>query len=271
MRIGFWLLILLLIVGALFGAGGLLASLAFNRYTSTDAFCTSCHTMAFQAEDPYFQHSAHRSAAEGVRPSCGDCHIPKTNWFVETYTHVSSGLRDAYAENTKNFSSPMLWEARRIELATEVQADMHAQDSVTCRSCHDANAIHPASDDGQKAHALLRQGGVTCVDCHANLVHPAAASPATQSSAQQRGAIIFAANCAICHGAEGNGRGQRQASMNPAPANLTLPPWSEPADAGRTFLAIRNGVPGTAMPSWPMFNDQQIWDVVAYVTSLKRQ
>ena len=84
----------------------------------------------------------------------------------------------------------------------------------------------------QKAHALLRQGGVTCVDCHTNLVHPAAASPATQSSAQQRGGVIYAANCAICHGAEGNGRGQRQASMNPPPANLTLPPWSEPAAGG---------------------------------------
>ena len=81
-----------------------------------------------------------------MRPSCGDCHIPKTNWFVETYTHVSSGLRDAYAEFlTKNFSSPTLWEARRIELGQEVQADMHSQDSVTCRSCHDANAIHPPS------------------------------------------------------------------------------------------------------------------------------
>jgi nitrate/TMAO reductase-like tetraheme cytochrome c subunit len=269
MRISFWLLIVLLIVGAVFGAGAIIGSTVVNRYTSTDAFCTSCHTMAFQADDPYFQRSAHRSANKGVRPTCGDCHIPKTNWFVETYTHVSSGLRDAYAESTKNFSSPMLWEARRIELAQEIQADMHSQDSVTCRSCHDANAIHPLSEDGQKAHALLRQGGVTCVDCHTNLVHPAAASAGTQSSAQQRGSVLFAANCAICHGAQGNGRGQRQANMNPPPANLTLPPWSEAATAGRTFLAIRNGVPGTAMSSWPMFSDEKIWDLVAYITSLK--
>jgi nitrate/TMAO reductase-like tetraheme cytochrome c subunit len=183
MRISFWLLIVLLIVGAVFGAGGMIASIAFNRYTSTDAFCTSCHTMAFQADDPYFQHSVHRSNNEGVRPSCGDCHIPKTNWFVETYTHVSSGLRDVYAESTKNLSDPKVWEARRIELAQEVQADMRSQDSVTCRSCHDVNAIHPPSEDGQKAHALLRQGGVTCVDCHTNLVHPAVPPPATQPAA----------------------------------------------------------------------------------------
>ncbi len=183
MRINRWLLVALLIVGAVFGAGGIIASTVVNRYTSTDAFCTTCHTMAFQSDDPYFQHSAHRSNNEGVRPSCGDCHIPRNNWFVETYTHASSGAYDAFAEFAHNFSDPELWQARRIELAQEVHAQMHAQDSITCRTCHDANAIQPASDEGRKAHALLRQGGVTCVDCHTNLVHPPAPAPATQPTA----------------------------------------------------------------------------------------
>lgn len=89
--------------------------------------------------------------------------------------------------------------------------------------------------------------------------------------AQQAGALVFAANCAICHGPRADGRGQRQAGMNPPPANLNLPPWSETANADRTFLVIRNGVPGTAMPGWPTLTDQQIWQVVAYITSRSRQ
>ena len=173
MRINRWLLAGLLVVALVVGAGGTITSIAFNRYTSTDTFCTSCHTMALQADDPFFQHSAHRANAEGVRPSCGDCHIPRNNWFVETYTHVSSGTRDAIAELVhRDFSDPKVWAAHRVALAKEVRADMHAQNSVTCRSCHDADAIHPASTAGQQAHALLRQGNVTCVDCHMNLVHP---------------------------------------------------------------------------------------------------
>ena len=97
------------------------------------------------------------------------------------------GLRKMrYAEFTHNFSDPKLWEARRIELAPEVDAEMRAQDSVTCRSCHDANAIHPTSKEGQKAHALLRQGGVTCVDCHTNIVHPPAPPPAASPQRRQR-------------------------------------------------------------------------------------
>jgi mono/diheme cytochrome c family protein len=86
--------------------------------------------------------------------------------------------------------------------------------------------------------------------------------------ARQAGGAIFSANCAICHGVNGDGRGQRHEGMNPPPANLTLPPSSDPASAGRTFLAIRNGVPRTAMPAWTMLSDREIWNVVAYITSL---
>jgi high-affinity iron transporter len=92
----------------------------------------------------------------------------------------------------------------------------------------------------------------------------------TSREAQAAGGAIFAANCAICHGAKGDGRGQRREAMKPPPANLTLPPWSEEVSAGRTYEVIRNGVPGSAMPSWPMLSDRQIWDVVAYIHSLNR-
>lgn len=86
--------------------------------------------------------------------------------------------------------------------------------------------------------------------------------------AQRAGAALFAADCAICHGERGDGRGLRHASMNPPPADLTLPPWSQPASAGRTFSSIRGGVPGTAMAAWPMLSDQQLWQLVAYIETL---
>lgn len=89
--------------------------------------------------------------------------------------------------------------------------------------------------------------------------------------AQQTGAAIFAANCAICHGLNGDGRGQRTEGMVPPPANLKLPPWSDPRFAGKVFLVIRNGVGGTAMPAWPTLSDRQIWTVVAYIISLSRE
>lgn len=81
--------------------------------------------------------------------------------------------------------------------------------------------------------------------------------------------MLFAAHCAICHGDRGEGQGLRGAFMYPPPANLTLPPWSEIDQAGRTFLAVRNGVAGTAMAGWPSLSDKDVWDLVAYITSQK--
>ena len=59
-----------LVLGGILGAGALIASLEVNRATSTDAFCTSCHSMAALAADPHFLNSAHRSNSESVLPSC---------------------------------------------------------------------------------------------------------------------------------------------------------------------------------------------------------
>jgi len=91
----------------------------------------------------------------------------------------------------------------------------------------------------------------------------------TSREAQQAGRLTYMANCAICHGVNGDGRGQRQEGMNPPPADLTAPPWSDKSSAPRIYGVIRDGVPGSAMPSWPMLSDRQIWDVVAYIYSLK--
>jgi nitrate/TMAO reductase-like tetraheme cytochrome c subunit len=165
-----------LFAGAVVGAGAIVGSTEFNRRTSTDAFCTSCHSMSSVAADLHYLGSRHISNAVGVRPSCGDCHIPTTNWFVETYTHVRSGVRDVIAE----FDDPKVWEVRRASLAKEVHDTMRAQDNVTCKSCHALANIKPASQAGQAAHAMLQNSKMACVDCHINLVHAPAASHSTQ-------------------------------------------------------------------------------------------
>jgi nitrate/TMAO reductase-like tetraheme cytochrome c subunit len=123
-----------------------------------------------------------------VRPSCGDCHIPKTNWFVETYVHTRSGIRDVIAEMITNFDDQKAWEARRVALAKEVRDTMRAENSATCKSCHAPASITPASQAGQMIHASLPEGELACVDCHRNLVHshPGSLSTADENSAIKR-------------------------------------------------------------------------------------
>jgi len=91
----------------------------------------------------------------------------------------------------------------------------------------------------------------------------------TSRQAQEAGSAIFAANCAICHGVRGDGHGLRREGMTPPPANLTLLTWSDPTRASRVYQAIRNGISGTAMTSWPTLSDPEVWNVVSYIYSLR--
>jgi len=176
-----WLaLFALLVIGAVIGAIGIIASTFVNRYTSTEAFCTSCHSMANVAADPHYQQSAHRNNAAGVLANCADCHVPSGNWFVETYSHVVDGIRDGIAEYTTNAGDPAAWVARLPALAQRVREDMQRENGATCRKCHDPAQIHPASSAGQAAHAMLAKGNVSCIACHAGIAHappPAAPRP----------------------------------------------------------------------------------------------
>jgi high-affinity iron transporter len=86
--------------------------------------------------------------------------------------------------------------------------------------------------------------------------------------AHEKGRELFMRNCAICHGNNGAGDGPRSEGMIPRPRDLTSPPWSDRASAPRIYRAIHDGVAGTAMPSWKTLDNDQIWNLVAYVHSL---
>jgi nitrate/TMAO reductase-like tetraheme cytochrome c subunit len=168
-----WLLVIgLLVAGAVVGAAAIIVSTFVNHFTATEAFCsTSCHTMVLQAQNPAYGNSPHRANAFGVFAGCSDCHIPSNNWFIETYTHATSGMRDLFATLFGNVDDPVAWAKRRVELRQEVLADMRSQNSITCRKCHDPAAIQPPSEAGRQSHALLLAGQATCVDCHLNTFH----------------------------------------------------------------------------------------------------
>lgn len=162
-----------LIVG---GIGGLVLALGaeeMDRITSTDAFCTSCHlTGEYIAKSEAYLTSSHRTRTSGVEPGCADCHIPK-GLVPATWTHVIKGVQDLYGEFAYDYQDPAVWKERRPELAYAVRDGMRANDSANCRSCHDEAEIRPARKRGQRQHANARETGMTCIDCHYNLVHEA--------------------------------------------------------------------------------------------------
>jgi high-affinity iron transporter len=97
--------------------------------------------------------------------------------------------------------------------------------------------------------------------------HERLASP----QARERGAALYRDNCVLCHGEQADGRGVRRWTLLPPPRDYSDPNWRRTATPRSVYLAIRDGVSGTAMPSWSTFSDEQTWDLVTYVLSVAEQ
>ena len=87
-------------------------------------------------------------------------------------------------------------------------------------------------------------------------------------AARERGRALFASHCVLCHGERGDGRGERRAGLSSPPRDFTDPAWQSRTSALQIFSSVRQGVPGTAMPSWAALSEEDCWDLVAYVRSL---
>lgn len=159
------------VVGGVIGLGVALGAEQMDRMTSTDEFCTSCHSMqTYIAEAEAYETSVHRTTRSGVQPGCGDCHIPE-GLVVATYTHAVNGISDLWGQITHDYEDPAVWDAEKGRLAHAARLWFRETDSATCRGCHVEAAIMPERKRGQRQHKEARKTGMTCIDCHYNLVH----------------------------------------------------------------------------------------------------
>jgi high-affinity iron transporter len=85
-----------------------------------------------------------------------------------------------------------------------------------------------------------------------------------------RGAEVFQAQCAQCHGSLGRGDGVQAASLDPVPANLAEPQALRDRSPLDFYRRITIGVVGTAMPAYEAtLSTQDRWAVAAYASLLR--
>ncbi|MGI8819173.1 MAG: FTR1 family protein [Gemmatimonadales bacterium] len=91
-----------------------------------------------------------------------------------------------------------------------------------------------------------------------------------QTPSLARGAEVYQANCASCHGALGRGDGQAAAGMDPKPTNLSLGDALIDQSPLDYYRRITIGVVGTAMPSFELqLPAQDRWAAALYATLLR--
>ncbi len=78
------------------------------------------------------------------------------------------------------------------------------------------------------------------------------------------------ANCALCHGKRGNGKGPLSGQYDPPPRNFACAQTINGVPDGQLFWIIRFGSPGTGMPPHPSLKDDEVWQMVSYLRQLAK-
>jgi mono/diheme cytochrome c family protein len=74
--------------------------------------------------------------------------------------------------------------------------------------------------------------------------------------------------CKQCHGMQGDGNGAIALNMNPKPRNFTCKSTMDQISDGQLFWIIKNGSPGTSMPSYKHLSDDKVWQLIQYIRSI---
>ena len=89
-----------------------------------------------------------------------------------------------------------------------------------------------------------------------------------ESPSTENGATIFAQKCAPCHGATGMGDGAQGIQLGVTVPAFALPEIGRPASPAQWYAVVTQGNMERFMPPFASLNDQERWDVVAYIITL---
>ncbi len=140
--------------------------------TNTMAFCLSCHEMRDTVFEEY-KLSHHYQNRLGIQATCSDCHVPKEWW--PKMVRKAKATRELYHKVFGTIDTPEKFEAKRLELAERVWADMRASNSLECRNCHSREGMKLELQDrsAQRKHSdeWYEKNKQTCIDCHKGVAH----------------------------------------------------------------------------------------------------
>jgi mono/diheme cytochrome c family protein len=102
----------------------------------------------------------------------------------------------------------------------------------------------------------------------AKMVNPV--TPTAESQAHAK--MMYGIDCALCHGTNGNGKGDLVADMGLKMKDFTDPATIHDKTDGELFYIIKNGDDKDKMPAeGPRAKDADIWNLVIYVRSLSKK
>lgn len=127
-------------------------------------------------------------------------------------------------------------------------------------------------DEGPSGVCPQPRKTVVAPDEYQNLKNPLEATPQNILA----GKTLFQVDaeptaCRVCHGISGDGLGILFHRVEPKPRNFTCVHTMDDLPDGQLFWVIKNGSPGTAMPSFSYLEDDQVWQLILYLRSFSNK
>ena len=165
-----WSVLALVLMGIVIGIALIVLPNFGIKATSSTEFCVSCHSMTPVYEE--YKKSAHFQNASGVRAECHDCHVPSDlPGMLKRKLEASNEVYQTVIGHS--IDTPEKFNAKRAELAEREWARMKENNSATCRSCHNYDAMDHAKQHPEAARqmAAAAKDNQTCIDCHKGIAH----------------------------------------------------------------------------------------------------
>ena len=113
------------------------------------------------------------------------------------------------------------------------------------------------------ASPMLLAAGTPWIEKVPSREHERENTMVNDADAVAAGRLLYEDHCARCHGDDAQGKGKRP--------SLRSERVQETATPGDLHWILVNGSLGRGMPSWSKLPDQQIWQIVTYLKSLKTE
>nr|WP_294501843.1 NapC/NirT family cytochrome c [uncultured Rhodopila sp.] len=183
---------------------------ALGARIDRDTACLSCHIDNVATGEP--AHIAHLSNKIGLRARCADCHAgeswPARLQFLTRHAADVAGFLGHITD------TPEQQDAHQLALASRVWANMEADSSAACRSCHAVAMMDLAklSTDAANGMRASMKPGASCVSCHKGVMHKL---PTVTTAWLTRSLADLAAASRPAAGARGMTVGTRKLFLQP--------------------------------------------------------
>jgi len=201
-------------------------------------------------------------SATAQTPPAGADEGPRQLWQLLDYVAVDYGgavdkgaiVRESEYAEMRDFTANAVTQARGLPA--------HASKDAVVTAATKLQEAVSSKADGAEVARLAHEAEALLVAAYPIPVAPKALPDL------KRGAALFQAQCASCHGTAGGGDGPLAAKLEPPPIAFTDRERARSRSLMALYQVVSQGVTGTAMPSFAGLPDEDRWALAFFAGTL---